>query len=226
MAIIHSVDAKTMSQVETLALEKMASYSGCHDHFHIMRVMNNAKLIMNRLAEYVEDDMDESIVSLICLLHDVGDRKLINQPEDDYSIAAEIMEQCGIEKETQQKVLDNMKKLGFASDNGKMENWEGMIAQDADRLDALGAIGIARCFAYGGMKHRPLWNPDQAPADLSNKEDYKKHHDGNSLNHFYEKLFLLKDMMNTEAGAEIALERHRYMMEYVERFKGEFFGEK
>lgn len=220
-SVYESVPQETMEELKALAMEKMQSYSGCHDHFHIMRVLNNAQLIMDNIREKV----DKSIVDAVVLLHDVGDRKLIGASEDDYTIAEGIMESVNIEASVRAQVMENIQRLGFASDNGEMETMEGKIAQDADRLDALGAVGIARAFAHSGTKGFPLWDPERKIQVFASKEAYRKSTGGNALNHFYEKLFLLKDMMHTDAAKNIAEGRHQYMMEYAERFKKEFFGE-
>jgi len=217
----HSVSKDVMEKIEAHALEVMASYSGCHDHLHIQRVLANARLIINQTSECV----DVSVVELVCLLHDVGDAKLINTKTDDHTIAQKILDKYSVPSKVTDHVIQIIENLSYRGGNNQaLETIEGQIAQDADRLDAIGAIGIARCFAYGGSKNRMLWNPNNMPKEFATKEEYLANN-GDSLSHFYEKLFKLKDLMNTEAGKAIAEERDAFMHQFVDQFKREFLGQ-
>ncbi len=191
-----------------------------HDWFHIQRVWAMSK----RLAR--SEDADLFIVELAALLHDIADHKF--HGGDDTvgpKVAREWLEGLGVNPEDTDHIAGIIKDLSFkgAQVETPMRSIEGQIVQDADRLDAIGAIGIARAFAYGGHKGRELHNPEKPPASHDSFEAYKKDN-GPTINHFYEKLFLLKNRMNTKAAKKIAEERHKFMEEYVARFLREWEG--
>lgn len=195
----------------------MNQYEAGHDFSHIERVIANARLINETEKGSWE------VIELACLLHDTGDAKLTGSEETLISVPREIMERFGVEKETMNQVLEIIGAMSFSS--GKIPNTlEGRIVQDADRLEAMGAIGIARCFSYGGKKGRPLWNPQEEILEsYENAEEYHQRI-ASSLTHFDEKLFKLKDLMNTQAGKEVAKKRDEFMHTFYQQFKDEWFG--
>lgn len=201
--------------------EQLAYAEGGHDWFHIERVWKNALLIAR------DEDCDLEIVQLGALLHDIADSKFHGGDETvGPKTARKFLESQNVAEETILHVIGIIENISFKGGNFEKQfsSKELDIVQDADRLDAIGAIGIARCFNYGGFKNRALYNPGIAPNLSMSKEEYKKN-DSPTLNHFYEKLLLLKDKMNTEAGKQIALQRHRYMEGFLSQFYAEWNGE-
>lgn len=201
--------------------QKFSGEGTGHDWWHIERVRNNAVKIAK------EESADLFIVELGALLHDIADWKFHNGDENAGPRAArEWLEQIDVDESIIAHVCDIIKTVSFkgAGVETNMKTKEGQCVQDADRLDAMGAIGIARAFAYGGHKDRELHNPNIPPERHDSFEHYKKS-TGPTLNHFYEKLFLLKELMNTPAGKALAEKRHWFMEEYVARFLKEWNGE-
>ena len=193
-----------------------------HDWWHIERVRNNAKLICK------SEKADLFIVDLALLLHDVGDRKVIKKDEDDYSIAENFLIRQKVPNDIVDQVMFIIKNISFSKSlNSKKDAApiEFYVVQDADRLDAIGAIGIARAFTFGGSKSRPLYDPTKKSKKINTTKDYKKG-SSSTIHHFEEKLFLLKDLMNTKTAKKIALKRHDYMEGYLEQFFAEWGGEK
>lgn len=188
-----------------------------HDWWHIRRVWQTSKSLA------VQEKADLFISEAAALLHDLDDWKF---NDDDNPVRAEKwMREHDLPEEDIQKVLEIVKQVSFkgAGVATPMSSLEGKIVQDADRLDALGAIGIARAFAYGGSRNRELYNPDVKPRSHDTFEAYKNHK-GHTINHFYEKLLLLKDRMNTASGKLMALERHAFMEVFLEQFYQEWEG--
>jgi len=201
---------------------KLENAEGGHDWFHIERVYRNALSIADG------EVCDVNVVKLGALLHDVADSKFHNGDETvGPKIAREFLESENVDEVTIQHVINIIENVSFKGGNAEktFSSLELNIVQDADRLDAIGAIGIARTFNYGGFKNRPLYNPNIAPKLRMSKEEYKNN-EAPTLNHFYEKLLLLKDKMNTETGKKIAQERHRYMEGFLSQFYAEWDGEK
>jgi len=201
--------------------EKLSKAEGGHDWFHIQRVYNNAKLIAK------DEDVDLFVVSLGALLHDIADSKFYDGDETvGPRIANEFLNSLHLDKEVIQHVVHIIKNISFKGGNElqKFKSPELNVIQDADRLDAIGAVGIARCFNYGGFKNRALYDPNIKPVLNMNKEEYKKS-TAPTINHFYEKLLLLKDRMNTKTGRKLAIQRHHYMEQYLEQFYKEWAGE-
>ena len=200
---------------------ELANAEGGHDWWHIYRVWKMA----SRIA--MTEDVDKEIVQLAALLHDIADPKF---HDGDESIgprtARKFLESQYVEQSTIEHVVNIIQHMSFKNSLGDQSftSKEMEVVQDADRLDAIGAIGIARVFSFGGFKGNPIHDPTMKPKLNMSKEEYKKS-DGTSLNHFYEKLFLLKDKMNTETGKAIAHSRHDFMRAYVDRFYAEFEGE-
>ena len=193
---------------------------GGHDWFHIQRVFNNAKLIVKT------ESADELIVSLSALLHDIADSKFHDGDETiGPKKATEFLMSQNINSIVIEHVVQIIKNISFKGGNidRTFSSKELDIVQDADRLDAIGAIGIARCFNYGGFKNREIFNPKIQPKLNMTKEEYKNSNTP-SINHFYEKLLLLKDKMNTATGKRIAIERHKFMEKYLDQFYAEWDG--
>ncbi|TPE43142.1 HD domain-containing protein [Pontibacter mangrovi] len=213
----------------TETIEKAAAYvrallsgegSG-HDWWHILRVWNNAKHIAR------QEEADLYVVELAALLHDIGDHKFHNGDETvGPRMAREWMEQHQVEPDTIVHVCRIIAELSFkgAGTSSAMPTLEGQVVQDADRLDAIGAIGIARTFAYGGHKGREIYNPDIQPIMHESFQAYKTSA-APTINHFYEKLLLLKDRMHTKTAKAIADQRHQYMEGFLSQFYAEWNGE-
>ena len=200
---------------------QLAQAEGGHDWFHIERVYNNAMLIAQGEA------CDLLIVQLGALLHDIADSKFHDGDETvGPSMAWQFLASQNVPEETIIHVVNIIENISFKGGNHEMKfhSVELDIVQDADRLDALGAIGIARAFNYGGFKNRGLYDPAIAPKLTMDKEGYKASQ-APTLNHFYEKLLLLKDRMNTQTARKIAEGRHEFMESYLRQFYAEWNGE-
>lgn len=190
-----------------------------HDWWHVYRVWNMAC----KLAD--AEGADRTIVEIAALLHDVADWKLSDRGEAHGLETIRSLLADDLTPETVDTICAIISRVSYkgAGVATPMESLEGQVVQDADRLDAIGATGIARAFAYGGNKGRLIHDPDQKPVLHDSFEAYKKNK-GPSVNHFYEKLLLLKDRMHTPTARAIAEERHRFMELYLERFFGEWDG--
>ncbi len=202
--------------------QKLENAEGGHDWFHIERVYKNALLIAK------EEICNLEIVKLGALLHDIADSKFNDGDESvGPRVAREFLESYKVDEEIIVHVINIIENISFKGGNfeKKFNSIELQIVQDADRLDAIGAIGIARTFNYGGFKNRQLYNPEILPNLNRSKEEYKNN-EAPTLNHFYEKLLLLKDKINTKTGKKIAQERHRFMEVFLEQFYDEWKGEK
>lgn len=194
---------------------------GGHDWFHIERVYKNALLI----AE--EEDCDLIVVKLAALLHDIADSKFHDGDElIGPKVAREFLESQNVTEDVISHVIAIIENISFKGGNfeKKFNSKELEIVQDADRLDAIGAIGIARTFNYGGFKNRAIYDPNIQPNLGMSKEEYKNS-TAPTLNHFYEKLLLLKDKMNTKSGKKIAQKRHDFMVTFLAHFYAEWDGE-
>jgi uncharacterized protein len=201
---------------------ELENAEGGHDWFHIERVYKNALLIAQG------EVCDVNIVKLAALLHDIADSKFHDGDETiGCKIARKFLESENIDEATIQHVINIIDNISFKGGNTKntFNSIELNIVQDADRLDAIGAIGIARTFNYGGFKNRAIYDPNIAPNLHMTKEEYKNSQ-APTLNHFYEKLLLLKDKMNTQTGKQIAQERHLFMEKFLSQFYAEWDGEK
>ncbi|WP_456423508.1 HD domain-containing protein [Lutibacter sp.] len=211
-----------ISNTETFVKTTLKNAEGGHDWFHILRVWNNSKLIAQ------QENVDLFIVELGALLHDIADSKFYNGDETiGPKIARDFLESQQIDTKIITHIENIISNISFKGGNFKQNftSPELAVIQDADRLDAIGAVGIARCFNYGGFKNRPLYNPKIPPKLNQTKEEYKNSK-APTINHFYEKLLLLKDRMNTKTGKKIAEERHAYMEVFLQQFYDEWNGEK
>lgn len=192
-----------------------------HDWWHIERVLNNATTIAKK-----EKSADLFVVQLGALLHDIADFKF---HDGDDKIGGEIadkwLKSIGVNKLTIQKIVHIVNNVSFkgVGVRSKMKSLEGKIVQDADRLDAIGAIGVARAFAYGGYKKRPLYSPEGKTRKHKSFTEYKRGSDS-TIHHFYEKLLHLKNLMNTRTGKRLALRRHKFLEAYLREFYAEWKG--
>ncbi|NHM07873.1 HD domain-containing protein [Flavobacterium sp. CYK-4] len=217
MSDLHLIP-KTIAFVQ----QQLAGAEGGHDWFHIERVYKNALLIAQ------SENCDERVVKLGALLHDIADSKFHGGDETIGPRTAKLfLESENVAQATIEHVINIIENISFKGGNFQktFHSKELDIVQDADRLDAIGAIGIARCFNYGGFKNRVLYDPEIAPNLQMSKEEYKAS-SSPTINHFYEKLLLLKDQMNTETGKRIAEERHLFMENFLGQFYSEWNGEK
>jgi uncharacterized protein len=209
---------------ETIAFVKntLKGAEGGHDWFHIQRVFNNTLLIA------AEEKVDVLVVSLGALLHDIADAKFYDGDESvGPRVATRFLVSKNVDQQIINQVVEIIENISFKSSLGsntkRLHSLELQVVQDADRLDAIGAIGIARAFNYGGFKNRELHNPEVLPKLDMSKEEYKKS-TGPTINHFYEKLLLLKDKMNTRTGKKLAQKRHEYMLDFLNQFDKEWNG--
>lgn len=216
-------DTELIEETITFVKETLQHAEGGHDWFHIERVFKNSILIAK------EENVDLLVVSLGALLHDIADAKFHDGNESiGPEMATEFLSSIGVSQHTIDHVANIIKyssfKTSLPNKNRKKKlfsSTELQVVQDADRLDAIGAIGIARAFNYGGFKNRTLYDPSIAPNLEMTKEAYKKSN-APTINHFYEKLLLLKDKMNTVTGKRLAAERHQFMLDYLEHFYREW----
>jgi uncharacterized protein len=198
----------------TFVKQQLAGAEGGHDWWHIQRVHNTAK----QIAE--EENADLLVVELGALLHDIADPKFHDGNEDlGPEITQNFLQTLKVHQETIDHVINIIRHISYS--NGYQEqqfnSLELQVTQDADRLDAIGAIGIARAFNYGGFKGREIYNPTIPPQEYKSKEGYRSSISP-TLNHFYEKLLLLKDKMNTSTGKRKAQQRHAFMESYLDQF--------
>ena len=217
----NMTDQQLIDTTISFVKRTLANAEGGHDWFHIERVYKNAVGIAKR------EDVDPLIVALGALLHDIADSKFFNGDE---TIAPKMASEFLLSQNTDSVVIEHVvqiiKNISFKGGNKEQTftSPELDVVQDADRLDALGAIGIARTFNYGGFKNRKIYDPSIAPELDMTPEQYKAS-TAPTINHFYEKLLLLKDKMNTKTGRSIAEKRHQYMEAFLKQFYAEWEGE-
>lgn len=207
-----------LEDARTYIRDLFASEGSGHDYYHMIRVANTASMLAR------EEKADEFIVELAALLHDVDDVKIFPETAEGKLHARSFMAKWEMDDATIERIIHIIDQVSFKGTESEVpDSIEGMCVQDADRLDAIGAIGIARAFAYGGNHNRPLYDPEVPPMLDMDEKTYRgrKSH---TLNHFYEKLFLLKDMMNTESGRKLAEKRHGFMESFVSEFLEEWNG--
>ena len=214
-------DTQIVEETITFVKETLQGAEGGHDWFHIQRVFRNSLLIAK------DEKVDILTVSLAALLHDIADAKFHSGDEAiGPKLARQFLESLPLNKKIINHVVGIIENMSFKNSlekeqKNRFNTLELQVVQDADRLDAIGAIGIARAFNYGGFKNRQIHNPDIAPKLNMSKAEYKAS-DAPTINHFYEKLLLLKDKMNTKTGKRLAEERHQFMLNYLEQFYKEW----
>ncbi len=209
-----------IQSITRIVSEKFKDDTTGHDWYHILRVTNTAKTIA------AAEGADAEIVELAALLHDIADHKFHdNDLSEGPRQARELILSQGGSESLAEKVADIVAQVSYkgAGVDTPVNSLEAAVVQDADRLDAMGAIGIARAFAFGGSRNRAMYLPDQKPVNHANFKSYATDQ-GHTINHFYEKLLLLKDRMQTETGREMADGRHLFMESYLDRFFGEWEG--
>ncbi|MFC5282521.1 HD domain-containing protein [Pedobacter alpinus] len=207
---------------QDFVIEELKNAEAGHDWWHIERVWESAREIAK------QEKVNLKVVELAALLHDIADAKFHDGDEEiGPQKAGDFLKSINVDEETVVHVQEIIRNMSFKSSLGevKFTSPEMLVVQDADRLDAIGAIGIARAFTYGGFKNRELYDPAIKPAINQSKEAYKNT-TAPTINHFYEKLLLLKDKMNTLTGKQIAKQRHDFMVLYLEQFFAEWEGKR
>lgn len=212
------LEHEIISRAKEYVRELFAKEFSGHDYWHTMRVLKMAE----RLA--AEEQADIFVVQLAALLHDVDDIKLSPNTHEKKENAVHFMHQVSLEDKMINRVCIIIDEISFAGQSIFPSTIEGKCVQDADRLDALGAIGIARAFAFGGNHHRVMHDPGISPNFNMSKEEYRKSN-STTINHFYEKLFQLKELMNTNSGKRLAAEREAFMKDFLKEFMREWQGE-
>jgi len=211
-----------IEQTVTFVQQKLQNAESGHDWWHILRVWNNTKLILQT------ETADHLVCELTALLHDIADSKFNGGDETiGPRIAGEFLTSIGVAPNIIEHVQNIILNMSYKASLGQVQfhSKELEIVQDADRLDAIGAIGIARAFNYGGYKNREIYNPTIPIEENLSKEAYKNT-TAPTINHFYEKLLLLKDKMNTSTAKQIAQQRHEYMKGFLAQFYAEWNGER
>jgi len=212
-----------IQKTEEFVKSKLSGEGTGHDWWHVVRVINIARKIQST------EGGDWFVIELALLLHDVGDGKVIKEDNDDYSIAENYLVSQNVSDEPINKVM-SIKTMSYSKSfdlTEKDDSIEFNIVQDADRLDAIGAIGIGRAFAYGGSRSRPLYDPDYKSREFKSSEDFKKTRtEGSTIHHFYDKLLLIKDKLNTKTAREIAGQRDEFMQLFLQEFLDEWNGRK
>lgn len=205
-----------LSHAKQFVQHELGSDASGHDWWHIHRVTNNARTIAHKEGANV------FVCELAALLHDIADEKL-NKTEESGLIKVETwLQREEVDTQVISQVMEIISTMSFKGGNNKaMTTLEGEVVQDADRLDAIGAVGIARTFAYSGAKGQLMHDPNLPPRESMTKEEYRNGK-STAINHFYEKLFKLESLMNTKTGREIARERHAFMEQFVEQFFDEW----
>ncbi|PON77733.1 Ribonuclease Y [Parasponia andersonii] len=217
---------ETVRNAEKLVETAMKGNDASHDAAHVWRVRDLA-LSLARDEGLSSNPNSMQIVELAALLHDIGDYKYMRDPSEE-RLVENFLEEEGIDEENKNKILGIINGMGFKDEVAGRgigeKSLEFGVVQDADRLDAIGAIGIARCFTFGGCRNRVLHDPNIQPRSDLSKEQYMKKDEQTTVNHFHEKLLKLKDMMKTQAGRSRAERRHKFMEEFLKQFYEEWNG--
>ena len=198
--------------------QKLVCAEGGHDWFHIERVWKNAQIISS------SENGNQLVIELASLLHDISDYKFNDGDEQiGPRLAESFLESINVERAIIKEVVFIVENISFKGGHNEVikKTIELKIVQDADRLDAIGAIGIARAFSFGGFKGSLMYDPNQKPNINQSEEEYKKNN-GTTINHFHEKLLLLKNLMNTKTGEKLAQNRHNYMIVFLQQFHSEW----
>lgn len=208
-----------LQKTQEFVKDRMSGEGSGHDWFHVERVVRNARHIAR-----IEKGSDMLLVELGALLHDIADSKFYPEGTDKKEIQ-KFLESLKVRQNVIDSIIRIVHAVSFKGGNNpiKPNTLEAKIVQDADRLDALGAIGIARAFAYGGFKGRLLYDPEIKPADFKDTDDYRKN-ETHTINHFYEKLLKLKELMNTKTGKELAAKREKFTKDFLKHFYAEWEG--
>lgn len=211
---------RIIAEAEAFARVELSRDSSGHDWWHIYRVTQLAR----RIA--VEEAADVYLCTLAALLHDIADYKIAGDEETGLRRVRDWLESHGVESAVTEHVMDIIATMSFGGGNRPpMRTLEGCVVQDADRLDAIGAMGIARAFAFGGSRGRPLYDPAESARSYASKEEYQAS-GASTIMHFHEKLLLLKDRMNTAFARRLASDRHAYMEAFLREFAAEWEGER
>lgn len=215
-------DTQIIEKTIDFVKKELKLAEGGHDWFHIQRVFRNTLLISRG------EEVNILVVSLSALLHDIADAKFHGGDEEIGPQKADnFLRSLGIPHPTRKHVVNIVRNISFkntlGTENRNFDSAEFRVVQDADRLDAIGAIGIARAFSFGGHAGRKLYDPETPPRPKMSKEEYKTSK-GPSINHFYEKLLMLKDRMHTATGKKLAEHRHQFMLQFLEEFYSEWNG--
>jgi uncharacterized protein len=210
---------KIIEKTEQYVRSLLENDASGHDWWHIDRVRRiGVSLAKNEYA-------DEFIVEMAALLHDIADEKIAGSEEKGFKIVSEWLDQMQLTNREKEQIHDVISSVSFKGGHGKKPNTiEGMVVQDADRLDAIGAIGIARTFMYAGNRGHLMYDPDLPYREKMTKEEYRQGR-STAINHFYEKLLKLKDLMNTESAKQMASERHEFMEQFLQQFYKEWDGQ-
>lgn len=210
-------EAQLLAQAEAWIKEKLAADASGHDFWHVIRVCLLAKIIAQ------EEEGDVFICQLAALLHDMADDKLNDDPKKAHQDILTWLADHDVSQKQSDQIMTIIDTISFKGGHGKpLTSLEAKIVQDADRLDAIGAIGIARCMAYSGHTGRLIHDPDELPRETMTVEEYRK--DGTAIMHFYEKLLTLKNRMNTAYGRQLAEHRHQVLVSYLDEFYAEWDG--
>lgn len=202
-----------INKTKEFVKEKLYGEGSGHDWYHIERVYNLSKYLAKK------ENADFFIVEMTALLHDIDDWKFSSNNTTDTTTTENFLKSSGVTEEDLIKIIKIIKTMSFKGGvvDSSQDTIEGKVVQDADRLDAIGAIGIARTFAYGGSKNRVIYDPNIKPINFNSLDEVKSS-DNHTINHFSEKLLKLKDRMNTKSAKEIAIARHKYMEEFLNEF--------
>ncbi len=209
-----------LEKAEQLVRSRLEGDSSGHDWWHIVRVRNTARTIA------MEEKADVFLCEMAALLHDMADDKLTDQPEVELANLQLWLASQGLTEVMISDIIQIITTMSFKGGGGQlMVSLEGKIVQDADRLDAIGAIGIARCMAYSGSKGRLIHDPAKQPRERLTPDEYRNGQD-TAIMHFYEKLLKLKDLMNTDFGRKMAEQRHQYLENFLTEFYAEWDGQR